>query len=74
VRDVEENTKITGGYVYILMYYLSERICLFKFKYFVRKPDFGAWGVGGEESDRMFYEPQQTSTVLLMTATGVQKD
>jgi hypothetical protein len=36
------------------MYYLPKRIFLCKFKYFALKPDFGAWGVGGEESDRVF--------------------
>jgi hypothetical protein len=61
---LKKNTKITGGYVYILMYYLPERIFLCKFKYFALKLDFGAWGAWGEES----------CTVLLMTATGVQKD
>jgi hypothetical protein len=46
---LKKNAKITGGYVYILMYYLPERIFLCKFKYIALKPDFGAWGAGGEE-------------------------
>jgi hypothetical protein len=36
------------------MYYLPERIFLCRLKYFALKLDFGAWGVGGEESDRVF--------------------
>jgi hypothetical protein len=47
---------------------------LCKFKYIALKPDFGAWGAGGEEKWPCVYEPQQSRTVLLMTETGVQKD
>jgi hypothetical protein len=36
------------------MYYLPKRIFLCEFKYFALKPDFGAWGVGGAESDGVF--------------------
>jgi hypothetical protein len=51
------------------MYYLPERIFLCEFKYFALKPDFGR---GGGESDCV-YEPQESRTVLLMTATGYKR-
>jgi hypothetical protein len=53
------------------MYYLPERIFLCKFKYFAQSRTLVRGG--GGKVTALFYEPP-TRTVLLMTATGVQKD
>jgi hypothetical protein len=55
------------------MYYLPERIFLCKFKYFAQSRTLARGGGGEKKVTTLFYEPQ-TRIVLLMTATGVQRD
>jgi hypothetical protein len=59
--------------MYILMYYMPKRIFLCKFKYFAQSRTLARGGCGEKKVTAMFYEPQ-VRTVLLMTATGVQRD